>query len=178
MCIDPATAFVIAGAAIGAAGDLMEGRDAKALANLEARQYENQAVAERQSSAYEAARLYDKQRYAAAEDRARLAASGVAATGSPVEVMADNAAQGQLDLEAIRYGSTLKQQALRTQAGVSRAQGQIAQRNSIFSAAGRIFSAGASIAGGMPTKSVQAGQSPFTEGRPMNLLAFRRPGIA
>lgn len=179
MCIDPVTGFMLAAATVGAAGDIVEGRNQDVLAGYQAQSLNNEADAERRTSNYQAAREYDKQRYAQAEDRARIGASGVAFTGSAAEVYADNAAQGQLDLEAIRYGSTLKQQQLRTQAGVVRAQGKMAKQASYFSAAGKMLSAGFQAFGG-PNAAIKSGgaQGGLQAGAPMNLLSFRRPGIA
>ena len=51
----------------------------------------------------------------------------------------ENAKQGQLDLDAIRYGSALRQGNLMTQAGISRFQGRQARQASYIEAAGTVF---------------------------------------
>ncbi|RUZ74072.1 hypothetical protein EN947_25550, partial [Mesorhizobium sp. M7A.F.Ca.US.003.02.2.1] len=92
--------------------------------------------------------------------RAQAGASGVGLSGSPTEVLAANARQGQLDLGAMLYGSRLRQNNLNTQAAISRFSGKQA-------ATASIFNAGSALVGGLskiydPTKAVSLGGSAFS----------------
>lgn len=150
-------ALGLASAGIQAAGMVMQGKQAEAMANYQAKAYEQQARSDAQASAYEAARERHQQDLAASAARAQVGASGVAMTGSPTEVMAANAREGQLDIQAIQYGSRLRQNNLQTQAGISRFSGKQARQAANIGAAG-------AIVGGLYSaydRSVQLGQPIF-----------------
>ena len=113
--------------------------------------------ADAQASAFEQTQERKRQDLLAASARAQVGASGVALSGSPTEVLAANARQGQIDIQAIRYGSQLRQNQLRTQAGISRFEGRQARAASTIGAAG-------AVVGGLAnaySRSVQFGSSPF-----------------
>jgi hypothetical protein len=131
-------ALGLASTAISAAGMVMQGKQAEAMANYQAKAYEQQAAADQQASAYEASRERHKQELLQANARAQVGASGVALAGSPTEVLVANAREGELDLQAIRYGSQLRQNNLRTQAGISRFSGKQAKTASMIGAAGAV----------------------------------------
>lgn len=170
MCIDPFTAMVIAGTAISAGGSIMQGNTAAALGEAQQRSYNQAADAESKSAGYEAAREFDQQNREQAAARARIGASGVAVTGSPATALAGNAGRGQLDLEAIRYGSQIKQNDLRMQGTLAAWQGSRARTAGYISAAGDIAKGGASLFN--PANSVRMGANPFA--KPMNLTSFTR----
>ncbi|WP_292402894.1 hypothetical protein [Mesorhizobium sp.] len=142
----------------------MQGQQQQQMANMQAKAYEQQAQADAQASAFEQAQERKKQDLLQAQARAQVGASGVAATGSPTEVMAANAAQNQLDLKAIQYGSQLRQNSLQTQADISRYSGKQAKTASIFQAGGNIF-------GGM--KSIQFGNSAFSPNASAAIIGAR-----
>lgn len=159
MCI-PAIGLI--GTIISAAGSIVSGAQAQAQANAQARAYEQQAQADSQAAGYEAQRERRQQELRLANARAQVGASGVAMSGSPTEVLVANAREGELDIQAIRYGSQIRQNNLRTQADISRMQGKSAM------AAG-IINAGAGFASGLsnlydPNRSIKFGQSPFSRG--------------
>lgn len=161
MCIDPVTLGVI-GTMVSVAGSIASGAQAQAQAEAQAKAYEQQAQADSQAAGYEAQRERRQQELRAANARAQVGASGVAMAGSPTEVLVANAREGELDIQAIRYGSQIRQNNLRTQAEISRMQGKGAM------VAG-IFEAGAGLATGLsklydPNKSVKFGKSPFSYG--------------
>ncbi len=150
------------GIAISVAGSIASGVQQQQMANAQARAYEQQAQADAQASAYEAQRERRKQELVAANARAQVGASGVAMAGSPSEVLMANAREGELDLQAIRYGSQLRQNNLRTQADISRYSGRQAM-------AGGIINAGSSFVSGLsnlydPNKAVRFGRSSFPSG--------------
>jgi hypothetical protein len=149
MCIDPATLGLI-GTAVSAFGQVAAGQAANASAQAQAKAYEQQAEAERRSAAYELAQTQRQQEQEQAAARAAIGASGVGFAGSPTEVLKANRGQQQLDLDAIRYGSQLKQNSLTTQADISRMEGRNARTASFINATSTVI-------GG----AVKFGQNPF-----------------
>ncbi|CDX39923.1 conserved exported hypothetical protein [Mesorhizobium sp. SOD10] len=128
--------LALLGTAISVGGALMQGVQEQQLANYQAKAYEQQARADAQSAAFEQRQERRKQDLLEAQARAQAGASGVGIAGSPTEVLAANARQGQVDLDAIQYGSKLRQNNLYTQAAISRFQGKQAMTTSIFKAGG------------------------------------------
>ena len=128
--------LALLGTAISAGGALMQGVQQQQLANYQAKAYEQQAQADAQSAAFEQRQERHKQDLLEAQARAQAGASGVGLAGSPTEVLAANARQGQTDLDAIQYGSKIRQNNLYTQAALSRFQGKQAMTASIFKAGG------------------------------------------
>lgn len=159
MCLDPLTLLGIAGAGLNAAGSIMAGNQQAAMAEAQATAIEQQAKAEQQASAFEQQQERRKQELAAANARAQVGASGVAFAGSPAEVLVANAGQGQLDIEAIQYGSRLRQNNLGTQAEISRFQGKQAKQAGFINAASGLVSGISNLYD--PNKSVKFGRSAF-----------------
>lgn len=156
MC-DPVSAMIgltLAGTAVSAAGSIAQGNSAKELAGFQAAAYEQQARAQQNTSAFEQLQARRKQDLAASQGRADVGASGLAITGSPTEVLVENAGQGELDIAAIQYGSTLKQNQLRTQGKISIFSGEQAQK------AGYIAGVSTLLTGA--GKAIQMGVSPFS----------------
>lgn len=146
-------ALTIAGTLVSAGGAIMQGQQANAAAQAQARAQEQQAEADRRSSAFEQEREFKKQQLQLSNARAQVGASGVGFAGSPTAVIAANAAQGQLDLSAIQYGSQLRQNALTTQADLTRMEGRAARTASFINA-------GSAIIGGA-SRAVKLNQNPF-----------------
>lgn len=128
------------GIALSVAGSLASGAMAQANAEAQARAYEQQARADSQASAYEQAREKHKQDLLAAQARAQVGASGVGFQGSPTEVLVANAREGQMDLQAIQYGSQIRQNNLRDQAAISRFQGKQAKAAGFINAGSNVIS--------------------------------------
>lgn len=122
------------GMAISAGGALMQGVQDKQLSDYQAKAYEQQARAEAQSAAFEQSQERHKQDLLESLARAQAGASGVGIAGSPAEVLAAKARQGQVDLNAIRYSSTLRQNNLLGQAASSRFSANQALTTSFFKA--------------------------------------------
>lgn len=129
------------------------------MANYQAKAYEQQAQADAQASAFESAQERKKQELLQAQARAQVGASGVAVAGSPSEVLAANAKQNQLDLKAIQYGSTLRQNSLNTQASISRFSGKQAMGASLIKAGTGLVSGISNLYD--PNKAVKFGGSVF-----------------
>ncbi len=146
------TLLTIAGTAISAGGALAQGQQAQQAADMQAKAYQQQAQADAQASAYEQQRERHKQDLLQAAARAQVGASGVGLKGSPTEVLAANAREGQLDIAAIRYGSQLRQNGLQT-------QGQIAQYSGKQAKTASYIAGADALASGM--KSIKFGSNPF-----------------
>ncbi|MER9406179.1 hypothetical protein NKI36_19305 [Mesorhizobium caraganae] len=149
----------LAGTALSVGGALIEGQQSKQMADYQAKAYEQQAQAEAQSAAFEQGQERRKQDLLQAQARAQAGASGVGIAGSPTEVLAANARQGQLDLKTIQYGSQLRQNNLNTQAAISRFSGKQAVTASIFKAGSNLVSGLSGLYD--PTKAVTFGKSAF-----------------
>lgn len=145
----------LAGTAISAAGQMMQGETANTMGRLQQQSYEQQAVATERSSNFEIMRERRKQELATAAARAQVGASGVALAGSPTEAITANIGESELDIAAIQYGSTLKQNQLRTQGAISAFGGQQARTAGYIAGAGTLFSG--------IGRAVQMGRSPFAQ---------------
>jgi hypothetical protein len=164
MCLDPVTMFAVttaASATLGAAGSIMQGEGAAEAGKLQQQAYDQQITNERSASAFEQMRERRKQDLAASSARAQIGASGVAFTGSPAEVMAAQAGEDQLDLEAIKYGSAVRQSQLRTQGKISLFSGKQAQTAGYVNAATGFVSGISQLYD--PKRAVKVGQSPFAK---------------
>jgi hypothetical protein len=148
MCV---VALTIASTLIGAAGAIAQGQQANAAAQAQARALEQQAEAERKAAGYEVMQQDRQNQLAQSAARAQVGASGVGLQGSPTEALLANVGQQQLDLEAIQYGSTIKQNNLRTQAEITRQQGKQAKTASFINAGSSLIQ-GATKLGSNPFK--------------------------
>jgi hypothetical protein len=128
-------AIGLVGTAISAAGAIAQGQQAKVMADYQAKAYQQQAAADAMASGYEQQRERQKQALLMSNAKAQVGASGVALAGSPTEVLIGNARQGELDIQAIQYGSQLRQNSLNTQAAISSFQGAQAQKAGYINAA-------------------------------------------
>jgi hypothetical protein len=148
--------LALLGTVLSVGGALVDGQQSRQMADYQARAYQQQARADAQASAFEQGQERHKQELLQAQARAQAGASGVAISGSPAEVLAANARQGELDIKAIQYGSQLRRNSLGTQAAISRYSGKQAVAASIFKAGGNL------VAGLYdPAKAVTFGKSAF-----------------
>jgi hypothetical protein len=150
----------VAGTALDMAGAIKQGNDANAMAEAQAKAQQAQAMREQKASAFEQVRERRKQDLLAANARAQVGASGVAFEGSPSTVLAANTAQGELDIQAIQYGSTLRQNQLHDQAAITRMGGKQAQTSGWINA-GSAFVSGVSQLYD-PNKAAKFGGSAFS----------------
>lgn len=102
-----------------------QGAVAAAQGEFNAQTSEAEAAQARTTAAYEADRSRTKAGYALAADRAAIGASGLGFEGSPLEVLAFNAGQAELDAQAIRYGGEVRASSLEGQAASQRYQGAL-----------------------------------------------------
>lgn len=157
ICADPFTLLTIASTTLSAGGALIQGQQAAQNAELQAKAIEQQRQAQANADAYEAQQEKRRQELAMSNARAQVGASGLAFSGSPTEVLTANAGQNQMDIDAIRYGSTLKQNSLSTQAAITRHSGKQAR-------IGGFINAGSNFVSGIsnlydPNRAVRFGQS-------------------
>lgn len=87
---------------------------------------------------------------------ANRGASGVAMEGSPLDVFADEAAEGELVALDIRYGGLMSARNLQSQAAMDRAEASRLRSGGLWSAAGVLLGAG-----------LNAGRSLIGGGRPL-----------
>lgn len=147
------------GTAISVGGSIAQGQQAQQMAEMQARAIEQQSEADAQASAFEQARERKKQELLQANARAQVGASGVSLAGSPTEVLAANAREGELDIAAIRYGSQLRRNSLGTQAAISRFSGKQAKQASYINAGSNLISGISNLYD--PNKAVKFGGSAF-----------------
>jgi hypothetical protein len=127
--------LMLATTALSVVGSIMQGNQAAEAGRAQQAAYQQSAEAERVAAGYEATRVADKNRRAASAALVQVAGSGVTLTGSPTEVLADNAIQSQMDIDAIRFGSKIKQNNLLTQGDLALMQGQQRQQAGYIGAA-------------------------------------------
>ena len=151
--------LMLATTALSAVGSIMQGNQAKAAGEAQQASYQQAADNERLASGYEATRVADKNARASSAALTQVATSGVGLTGSPTEVLADNAVQSQMDIDAIRFGSKIKQNNLMTQGDLALMQGQQKQQAGYIGAATNAVSGISQLY--MPRQSVRMGGSAF-----------------
>jgi hypothetical protein len=151
--------LMLATTALSAVGSIMQGNAAAAAGDAQQAAYRQSAEYERQSSAYEATRVADKNKRAASAALVQVAGSGVSLAGSPTEVLADNAIQSQMDIDAIRFGSTIKQNNLLTQGDLAKMQGDQKQQAGYIGAATNVASGLTQLY--TPRSSIKLGGSAF-----------------
>jgi hypothetical protein len=147
--------LMIAATGLSALGSIMQGNQALAAGNAQQAAYYQQADADRLASGYEATREFEKGRRVQGHATTQIAGSGVAMAGSPTEALIDNAEQNQLDIEAIRFGSQIRQGQLKTQGDLALFKGQQGQQAGYIGAATSAASGLASLYA--PSKAVKMG---------------------
>ncbi len=151
--------LMLATTALTAAGSIMQGNQAAAAGEAQQAAYRQSADNERVASGYEATRLFERNRRASSAALTQVAGSGVSLTGSPTEILADNAIQTQMDIDAIRFGSKIKQNNLTMQGDLALMQGEQKQQAGYFGAATSVASGLTSLY--TPRASVRMGGSAF-----------------
>lgn len=163
MCgIDPVSMFVIgtvATTALSSVGSIMQGNAAEQGGRAQQVAYDQAAERERVAAGYEGVRTFEKGRRAQSAAIVQTAGSGLLLTGSPSDVLADNATQNQLDIDAIRFGSKIKQQNLQTQGDLALFSGQQRQQAGYIGAATTAASGLTSLY--TPRNAVRMGGSAF-----------------
>jgi len=150
----------VAAVAVSAFGTIQAGQAAKSAAKYNAAVAEQAAKAASDKAAYDEQRHRESIRKLMSSQRALYGKSGLDMTeGSPLLVMEDTAAQGELDAMAIRYGGDIASARDRSAANLSRMQGAAAVTASYFQAGSTLLS-GASSAGRMNMKDASLKNNP------------------
>lgn len=127
-------------AAVSAVSQISQARSQANLQKYNAKVAENNAIATRQQGEYDARQKALATKKLIGTQEAALAANGVVTTeGSPLAIMADTAATGELDRLAILHNSTVKAQAFEAQAAGLRAGASSTLRGGYMGAATSIM---------------------------------------
>ena len=119
-----ASTLMTAATVIGTAGTLISGFQQGRMADYNARLAEQQAAAERSKAKLEEARHRRKVEKLKGTQRAMFAKAGVTMEGSPLLVMEETAAEGELDAMLIRAGGEARAAELYGEASLSRMRGR------------------------------------------------------
>jgi hypothetical protein len=117
-------ALMAVGTGMQAYGQYQQGQSQKKAADYNASVAEQQAGMIEASGELEAYKIRKQGEQIKGTQRARFAASGVRTTGSAAEVLADTAAMIELDIMTARYNTQVGAMSARSQAAMSRYQGQ------------------------------------------------------
>ena len=128
------------GAGIKAVGSVIGGNKAKAAADYNASVSEQNAQQAEISAGLEEYRQRQLARKVIGRARGQVGASGIAASGSALDVIADSAAQAEMDAQMIRYRGAVQATNLRNQATSQRMEGSAAQTAGYISAASALTS--------------------------------------
>jgi hypothetical protein len=140
----------VASAAMSAAGAIQAGQAQKKMAQYNARVAEDTAR-------YQAERQQDKVQRLMGAARVAVNKSGIAMSGSPLDVLADSAMQSELDHQAIlRQG--------KAQAAMDRYQGGQAARAGYFGAATALLSGASKAAGAFGGGGIGSGAGASANG--------------
>jgi len=139
-----AVVYVIAAAAVvSAAGAIYSGEQSRKASS------QNADIQEQAAANAEAKAKYDEDRHRQSVEkllsaqRALYGKSGLDMSGSPLLVMEDTAAQGELDALAIRYGGDVSAAQSRSAANLSRMQASSYQTSSYFQAGSSLLTGAA-----------------------------------
>ena len=131
--------IMAAGAAMSAMGQMKQGKAAKAAADYNAQIAEQNAALARQEAA-DNVKLFERQQYLlAGAIRANQGASGGRQQGSVLDVLADAAAQGELEKQMILYRGELKARGYENTAALDEYGGQVAKTGSYFKAGAELL---------------------------------------
>jgi hypothetical protein len=131
---------------ISASGSLQEGQASEGAAAYNAAVARQSAQASVDKAAYDEEMHRERVRKLISSQRAAYGASGVDIEGSPLLLLEDTAAQGEMDALAIRYGGEVEASQKRSQAELYELQGKNAKKASYYKAGSSLLSGGASIA--------------------------------
>lgn len=126
-------------AGVGAVGAISGGNRAKRAANARAKQARYQAAYTRDQTAAAMIRQNKESRRVLGAMRAAYGAAGVTVEGSPLDVLAESAANAELDRLTIKYSGELKAKGFDTDAKMSEAEASAIGSASMFKAAGAIL---------------------------------------
>lgn len=143
------TALLVGATAVTAAGQVMAGNGAAAAQGFNARLAEAQAVQTQYQAGAEQAAVQRQLRQRQEAARAGAAGSGIdIASGSALDVFADNAAEMELEAQTRRWQGQMKAQALRAQAAQDRAAASASRIGGYVGAGATLLTGGWRASGG------------------------------
>lgn len=119
----PGLGSVSVGSALAVGGGIMSAFGAYSSGQAQQQQSNYNAQVERQQAMADEAAQRRRSSAILSQSRANIGASGVEIAGSPLEVMAQSAADAELDALTIRYGGEMRAQQAEYQGRVARASG-------------------------------------------------------
>ena len=139
MCFPAAAALMtFASTAMSAAGSVVGGMMQRNQANAQAAVDERQAKMLSMQGEYDAGQKQQQINQITGRQVAMANESGVTLAGSPTDIISSTAAQGALDVGAIRWGAKVKSDDLNYEAKLSRMQGQNAMAGGIMGGVGSV----------------------------------------
>lgn len=138
------TAVTAAAVIVSAVGTAVSADNSRRAANQNADAQEQAAIAAQRKADYDEARHRESVQKLLSAQRALYGKSGLEMSGSPLLVMEDTAAQGELDALAIRYGGSVSSAQQRSAANLSRMQAGAIQTASYFQAGSTLLSGASS----------------------------------
>jgi hypothetical protein len=143
------TVAAATGTAVSAYGSIQAGRQAEETAKFNAALEAQKARAEMESAAYEEKQSRRERSRLLSRQAALYGKAGVKMEGSPLDVMAETAAEGELEALMIRkYGATKAQQAM-SQAQIDRYMGRTARTTGYMRAGTTLLTEGGSLLKGL-----------------------------
>lgn len=130
---------IIAGAVVGAVGQVFNGIQAYQQGNFTKSQLNSQAANTEKEAAWAANRIRARARRLAATQRTRFAAGGIDLSGSAVDVQMDSAMQAEIDAMTTIYKGNIAGASMRTQGNSAQKSGFASLVTSGISAAGTIL---------------------------------------
>lgn len=142
--ITPAMALYVAlgATAVSAASAAYQGQQAKKEADYNAAIMEQNAIAAKNKAAYDETMHRERVRKLLSTQKAQLGRSGISLEGSPLLILEETVAQGELDALAIRYGGDIEASRSRSAANLSRMQGKSAITSGYVQAGSTLLSGG------------------------------------
>lgn len=153
-----ATLF-IASQAMSAASTYAQGQAQASAYEASARAAEQQAQAQRKKGEYQAGVIRDKGQSVLSTQRARYGASGVAMTGTPLEVALSTTRDVEMDALMARYNAEVDARRSEGQASIYRSQASAASRAGTIGAVGTLLTGAATLGMMQPASSASATQA-------------------
>lgn len=173
MCGDPVTIGLMAvSTAMSAVGAIREGNATDAAARAQAQATEQQAQGVRNRAQFDIAQERRAQRQALGQQVAQFGSQGTALIGQPIDLLADNAKQAELALQAIRFEGEIAARNQENQAALTRFRGRQARSDGVFKAGTALLSGATKIAGNLNEPSPKE-EVPRTDYRVSTATAMR-----
>ena len=138
--------LIAAGTALSAGGALQQGLAQSAASKYNAKIAENNATAAQQQADFSEKLQRERSARALASQRVAIGKSGVTREGSALDVLAESAAEAEMDARAIRYGGELESNAYRAQAALDKHSAKMAKMGGYIGAGTALFSGLTSMA--------------------------------